>query len=173
MGNKIIEVNGLKKYFPIRSGVMQRVTAHVKAVDNVSFSIEEGHTLGLVGESVCGKTTVGRTLLRLIPATEGSVIYNGQDLFKLKKEALRKIRPEIQIVFQDPYSSLSPRMPVGEIIGEAVREHNLVPKSEYRKYVMDIMDKCGLMKYHIDRLIRLMRSLALINFIYLFHIIQA
>ncbi len=151
MGNKIIEVNGLKKYFPIRSGVMQRVTAHVKAVDNVSFSIEEGHTLGLVGESGCGKTTVGRTLLRLIPATEGSVIYNGQDLFKLKKEALRKIRPEIQIVFQDPYSSLSPRMPVGEIIGEAVREHNLVPKSEYRKYVMDIMDKCGLMKYHIDR----------------------
>ena len=146
MGNKIIEVNGLKKYFPIRSGVMQRVTAHVKAVDNVSFSIEEGHTLGLVGESGCG-----RTLLRLIPATEGSVIYNGQDLFKLKKEALRKIRPEIQIVFQDPYSSLSPRMPVGEIIGEAVREHNLVPKSEYRKYVMDIMDKCGLMKYHIDR----------------------
>ncbi len=147
----ILEVVDLYKYYPIRAGVLQRVVGAVKAVDGVSFSIKEGETMGLVGESGCGKTTIGRTLLRLIPATKGSVKYAGKDIFKLKKEELRRLRPEIQIIFQDPYSSLSPRMPVGEIIGEAVREHKIVPKREYRDYIMKIMADCGLQPHHIDR----------------------
>jgi peptide/nickel transport system ATP-binding protein len=147
----ILEVKDLYKYFPIKAGVLQRVVGHVRAVDGVSFSIKEGETMGLVGESGCGKTTIGRTLLRLHEATKGEVIYNGIDLLSLKREELRKLRPEIQLIFQDPYSSLSPRMPVGEIIGEAVREHGIVPKEEYRDYIMKIMADCGLQPHHIDR----------------------
>ncbi len=147
----LIEVKDLYKYFPIRSGVFQGVVGWVKAVDGVSFTIKEGETMGLVGESGCGKTTIGRTLLRLTPATKGSVTYDGIDIFKLKKEELRKLRPQIQLIFQDPYSSLSPRMPVGEIIGEAVREHDIVPRSQYRDYIMKIMADCGLQPHQIDR----------------------
>ncbi len=150
-GKNILEVIDLYKHFPIRAGVLQRVVGGVKAVDGVSFSIKEGETMGLVGESGCGKTTIGRTLLRLHKATSGQVLYNGVDLFKLRSEELRRLRPEIQIIFQDPYSSLSPRMPVGEIIGEAVREHKIVPKREYRDYIMKIMKDCGLQPHHIDR----------------------
>ena len=107
--------------------------------------------MGLVGESGCGKTTVGKTILRLNEKTDGKVIFNGQDIFELDHESLRRLRPKIQIIFQDPYSSLSPRLPVGEIIGEAVRVHNLVPPDEFDDYITKIMLACGLQEYHKDR----------------------
>lgn len=151
MTEDILQVKDLCMYFPIKSGVLQTVKGYVKAVDHVSFSIPKGKTLGLVGESGCGKTTVGRTLLRLYEPTGGEVRFDGKDIFKLSKKELRKMRPQMQLIFQDPYSSLSPRMPVGEIIGEGVREHNIVPRSEYRNYVKKIMEDCGLRGYHIDR----------------------
>lgn len=147
----ILEVKNLKKHFPIKAGVFQHVVGHVKSVDGISFEIKRGQTFGLVGESGCGKTTTGRTILRLTEPTEGEAILNGKDIFKMSKKELQKIRPELQIIFQDPYSSLDPRMPVGEIIGEAVRAHNIVPKENYRDYVMQIMKDCGLRPYHIDR----------------------
>lgn len=147
----LVEVKNLVKYFPIRAGVFKHTVGFVKAVDGVSFKINEGETMGLVGESGCGKTTIGRTLLRLTEATGGEVTYDGINLFTLPKEQLRKLRPQIQLIFQDPYSSLSPRMPVGEIIGEAVREHDIVPQSEYRDYIMQIMSDVGLQPHHIDR----------------------
>ncbi len=147
----VIEVKNLKKYFPIKAGLMGRTHNYVKAVDGVSFAIQRGTTMGLVGESGCGKTTVGRTLLRLNEKTDGTVLFEGQDVYALTREQLRQIRPKMQIIFQDPYSSLSPRLPVGEIIGEAVREHHIVPESEYEAYLDRIMASCGLMPYHKDR----------------------
>ncbi len=147
----ILEVKNLKKYFDIRSGLLQRVTGYVKAVDGVSFKLKKGTTMGLVGESGCGKTTVGRTILRLSEKTEGDVLYKGSDIYAMSKSDLRRLRPKIQIIFQDPYSSLSPRLPVGEIIGEAVRQHKIVPKEEYEDYLDKIMASCGLQPYHKDR----------------------
>ncbi len=147
----LLEVNMLKKYFPIKAGFFKRTVGYVKAVDNISFNIKRGTTMGLVGESGCGKTTVGRTILRLYEKSGGEVLFNGNDIFKLDRKALRKKRPEIQIIFQDPYSSLSPRLPVGTIIGEAVREHKIVPDSEYEEYLNKIMKDCGLSEYHKDR----------------------
>ena len=149
--DNLIEVKNLKKYFPIKAGLFGRVVGAVKAVDDVSFTIKRGTTMGLVGESGCGKTTVGKTLLRLNDKTDGEVFFEGKELFGLDRENLRKIRPQIQIIFQDPYSSLSPRMPVGEIIGEAVREHGIVPESEHDEYITRIMQSCGLQAYHKDR----------------------
>ena len=147
----VIQVRNLKKYFPIKGSLMSRNGGAVKAVDDVSFTIMRGTTMGLVGESGCGKTTVGRTLLRLTDKTDGTVLFEGQDIHMLKREALRQLRPKMQIIFQDPYSSLSPRLPVGEIIGEAVREHHIVPEKEYEVYLDKIMASCGLMPYHKDR----------------------
>ncbi|MBR6935593.1 MAG: ABC transporter ATP-binding protein [Clostridia bacterium] len=147
----VLEVNNLKKYFPIKSSFLRIVVGNVKAVDGISFKIKRGTTMGLVGESGCGKSTAGRTLLRLQEKTEGEVLFNGEDIFKLSREELRRLRPKIQIIFQDPYSSLSPRMPIGEIIGEAVREHNIVPKEEFDDYITRIMKACGLQEYHKDR----------------------
>ena len=147
----IMEVKDLKKYFPIKAGMFGRVVGQVRAVDGVSFRIRRGTTMGLVGESGCGKTTIGKTLLRLNDKTSGSVLFKGKELFDLTHSELRKIRPQLQIIFQDPYSSLSPRMPVGEIIGEAVREHKLVPESEFDDYITKIMRACGLQPYHKDR----------------------
>ena len=147
----VMEVKDLKKYFPIKAGMFGRVVGQVRAVDGVSFRIRRGTTMGLVGESGCGKTTIGKTLLRLNDKTSGSVLFKGQELFDLTHSELRKIRPQLQIIFQDPYSSLSPRMPVGEIIGEAVREHKLVPESEFDDYITKIMRACGLQPYHKDR----------------------
>ena len=147
----LLEVRHLKKYFPIRSGVFGRVVGQVKAVDDISFSIKAGTTLGLVGESGCGKTTVGKTVLRLNEKTDGDVIFDGREIFGLNPGELRQLRPRIQIIFQDPYSSLSPRMPVGEIIGEAVKEHKIVPEDEFDEYITRIMLSCGLQPYHKDR----------------------
>lgn len=147
----MLEVRNLKQYFPIRAGLMQRVVGHVKAVDGVSFSIKSGKTMGLVGESGCGKTTVGKTILRLINKTSGDVFVNGVDIFSINHKALRAMRPQMQIIFQDPFSSLSPRLPVSEIIGEAVKEHNIVPANEYDDYLDNIMKSCGLQPYHKDR----------------------
>ena len=147
----VIEVKNLKEYFPIKSGLFGRVVGEVKAVDDVSFSIKRGKTFGLVGESGCGKTTVGKTILRLYEKTGGEVLFRGQDIFELSHQELRKIRPHLQIIFQDPYSSLSPRMPVGEIIGEAVREHNIVPPQEHNEYISKIMLACGLQPHFKDR----------------------
>ncbi len=147
----VMEVKDLKKYYPIKAGMFGRVVGQVRAVDGVSFRIRRGTTMGLVGESGCGKTTIGKTLLRLNDKTSGDVLFKGRELFDLSHHELRKIRPQLQIIFQDPYSSLSPRMPVGEIIGEAVREHKLVPESDFDDYITKIMRACGLQPYHKDR----------------------
>ena len=146
----LLEVRNLKKYFPIKTALGTQKGA-VKAVDDVSFTIKKGTTMGLVGESGCGKSTTGRTILRLLEKTDGEVIFNGQDVNKLSKKELRALRTKMQIIFQDPYSSLSPRLPIGEIIGEAVREHGLVPKEKLDDYVTEIMLSCGLQPYHKDR----------------------
>ncbi len=148
----ILMVRDLKKYFPIKGGMMNRVVGNVKAVDGVTFNLKRGTTMGLVGESGCGKTTTGRTILRLSGGkTAGDVLFNGQEVYDLSHEDLRHLRTKMQIIFQDPFSSLSPRLPIGEIIGEAVREHNLVPKSELDDYVDQIMDQCGLQPFQKER----------------------
>lgn len=151
MSETILKVDGLKKYFDIKGGLFQRTVGHVKAVDGVSFELKKGETLGLVGESGCGKSTTGRTILRLLEKTDGSVIYKGQDINKLKKNELRKLRTDMQIVFQDPYSSLNPRMTVGESIGEAVIHHGIVSKKDSRDLILETMKICGLSEYQIDR----------------------
>lgn len=151
MSDNILEVRNLVKYFPIKSSFFKRVIGNVKAVDGVSFNIKRTQTMGLVGESGCGKSTCGRTILRLQEKTAGDVIFDGQDVFALSKNDLRKMRPRMQLVFQDPYSSLSPRLPVGEIIGEAVREHGIVPKDEFDDYISRVMDVCGLPSYYKER----------------------
>ncbi len=147
----LLEVKNLYKWFPIKSSFFKMTVGNVKAVDGVSFKIKRGETMGLVGESGCGKSTCGRTILRLLEKTKGEVIFDGQDISELSKEELRKMRPRMQIVFQDPYSSLSPRLPVGEIIGEAVREHEIVPPEEYDEYITRVMEVCGLPEYAKER----------------------
>ena len=148
----ILMVRDLKKYFPIKGGLLNRVVGQVKAVDGVTFNLKRGTTMGLVGESGCGKTTTGRTILRLYDSkTAGDVLFNGREVYDLNKKELRDIRTEMQIIFQDPFSSLSPRLPVGEIIGEAAREHGLVSRAEFNDYVDKVMDDCGLQPFHKDR----------------------
>ena len=156
----ILEVDGLKQYFPVKRNFMGKPLAFLRAVDGVSFKLERGKTLGIVGESGCGKTTLGRTILRLYDVTEGTAVYNSvddngnvksQDLAKLNKKQLGELRTELQLIFQDPYSSLPPRMTVGEIISEAVRIHNIVPSSEVGTYVRSVMKRCGLQEHYYDR----------------------
>ena len=149
--DNLLVVENLKKYYPINASVLGKAKSFVKAVDDVSFTIKRGTTMGLVGESGCGKTTVGRTILRLHDVTGGTVMFKGRDLAKLSQKELRSLRPHMQMIFQDPYSSLSPRMPVGEIIGEAVRTHNIVPKSQYQSYIRKVMKDCGLQPQYFYR----------------------
>ena len=151
MSENLIEVKNLVKWFPIKSSFFKRTIGNVRAVDGISFSIKRGQTMGLVGESGCGKSTAGRTILRLIEKTSGEILFDGQDISALSHEELRRMRPRMQIIFQDPYSSLSPRLPVGEIIGEAVREHPIVDDDEFDDYISRIMRACGLQEYHKDR----------------------
>lgn len=147
----LVEVKGLKKYFPLRDGLFGRTSGQLKAVDDVSFSIRKGRIFGLVGESGSGKTTVGRTLLGLHDKTAGEVMFKGQALDSLSKEALRALRPKMQLVFQDPYSSLNSRLRVGDAIGEALLQHGLASKAELRERVLDTLSICGLSPQHYGR----------------------
>ena len=148
----ILQVNHLKKYFPIKGGMVSKTVGHVKAVDGVTFNLKRGTTMGLVGESGCGKTTTGRTILRLAgEKTDGQVLFNGKEIYDMSPKELRALRTKMQIIFQDPFSSLSPRLHVGEIIGEAVREQKLVSKAEYNDYIDKVMDNCGLQPFHKAR----------------------
>jgi peptide/nickel transport system ATP-binding protein/oligopeptide transport system ATP-binding protein len=150
-GKDLIQVQNLVKYFPIRGGFLQRVVANVKAVDDVSFTIKEGETLGLVGESGCGKTTVGRTMLRLINPTAGSMFFQGQDIFKLRGRALKAMRRDLQIIFQDPYASLDPRIPIGESVIEGLKIHNIGNAKERFEIGVETLKKVGLEDYHARR----------------------
>jgi oligopeptide transport system ATP-binding protein len=147
----LVEVRDLVKHFPLRGGVLQRTVAVVQAVDGVSFDIERGETLGLVGESGCGKTTVGRLLLRLIEPTAGTIRFDGQEVTALRGPALKAYRRRVQIIFQDPYASLDPRTPIGDSIGEGLRIHGLGSSSERRAKVARMMDMVGLQQYHARR----------------------
>ncbi|NJN83158.1 MAG: ABC transporter ATP-binding protein, partial [Caldilineaceae bacterium] len=148
---ELLVVEDLKTHFAIRSGLLRRPSAWVKAVDGVSFSIREGETFGLVGESGCGKTTVSRTILRLQEATSGSVFFDGEDVFGLQRNSLKALRREMQIIFQDPYSSLDPRMPVGDIIAEGLQIHGMKDHNKRHEIVSEMLEKVGLSPYHAHR----------------------
>jgi peptide/nickel transport system ATP-binding protein/oligopeptide transport system ATP-binding protein len=150
-GEILVEVRNLVKYFPVRAGLLQRVVNHVKAVDDVSFSVRKGETLGLVGESGCGKTTVGRTMLRLIEPTAGSVLVNGRDVFRMKADELKAVRREMQIIFQDPYASLDPRVPIGESVMEGLHIHQIGTPRERVAIMLETLKKVGLEEYHARR----------------------
>lgn len=147
----LVTVKSLVKYFPVRGGLFQQVKAWVQAVDNVSFTVKEGETLGLVGESGCGKTTVGRTMLRLIEPTSGEVEFGGVNILGLKGQELKGMRRNMQIIFQDPYASLDPRIPVGESIAEGLKIHGIGSGKERQEIVMDTLKKVGLEFYHAHR----------------------
>ncbi len=152
----ILRVRNLKQWFPVSKSMFGKVQAYLRAVDGVSFDLERGKTIGIVGESGCGKTTLGRTILRLYDITDGSAVYTDKDgkkyeLASLKRKQLQPLRTQLQLVFQDPYSSLPPRMTVGAIIGEAVRVHKIVPKAEVHDYVLEVMRRCGLQPHYYDR----------------------
>jgi len=140
----MLTVRNLKKYFPVRGGLFSRVSTWVKAVDDISFEVYKGETLGLVGESGCGKTTTGRAVLRLVEPTGGEVYFEGQDILSMRGPELRALRRQMQIIFQDPYSSLNPRMTVGNIVGEALKVHGLVPASHFDLRVSELLERVGL-----------------------------
>ncbi|MBI2349111.1 MAG: dipeptide ABC transporter ATP-binding protein [Deltaproteobacteria bacterium] len=147
----LLEIHNLKKYFPVGAGLFSRHKGEVKAVDGVSLTIEEGETLGLVGESGCGKSTLGRTILRLIEPTAGEVRFQGKNVLSLSQRQLRDMRREMQIIFQDPYASLNPRMRVGEIIGEGLEIHDIAKGKKKRERVMELLNQVGLREEHYDR----------------------
>ncbi|MBX3139568.1 MAG: ATP-binding cassette domain-containing protein [Trueperaceae bacterium] len=147
----LLEVKNLRKYFPIRGGILSRVVANVKAVEDVSFNVQRGEVVGLVGESGSGKTTVGRSILRLIEPTAGEVIFDGVDVTKLSKAHMREYRKRMQIIFQDPFASLNPRMSVGDIIGEAMTIHNLARGKEREQRVAQLLERVGLSPSHMRR----------------------
>ncbi len=148
---ELVVVKDLVKYFPVRAGVLQRVKAHVQAVDKVSFTVREGETLGLVGESGCGKTTVGRSILRLIEPTSGSVFINGEDVMQMRAQSLKAARRNMQIIFQDPYASLNPRLPIGESVMEGLHIHNVGHPKERWEIALTMLKKVGLEDYHARR----------------------
>jgi oligopeptide/dipeptide ABC transporter ATP-binding protein len=150
-GETLLSVQNLKTYFPILGGIFRRTVGHVQAVDDISFDIKKGETFGLVGESGCGKTTTGRTILRLNKATAGKVIFDGKDVFALSPGDLKRTRRDMQIIFQDPYSSLNPRMPVGDIIGEGLRVHGMTDRKEREKTVQYFLSVVGLRKEWVRR----------------------
>lgn len=147
----LLEVRNLKKYFPMGSGLFSRRMGEVKAVDGVSLTVEEGETLGVVGESGCGKSTLGRSILRLVEPTDGEVIFNGKELLRLSHSGMREMRRQMQIIFQDPYSSLNPRMRVGDIVGEGMEIHGLATGNMKRERVIELLRKVGLRDDHFDR----------------------
>ncbi len=150
-GDNLLEVRSLRKYFPIRGGIFSRVVANVKAVEDVSFNVKRGEVVGLVGESGSGKTTVGRSILRLIEPSSGEVLFDGVDVTQLSKGTMREYRKRMQIIFQDPFASLNPRMSVGDIIGEAMTIHNLARGKEREQRVAELLDKVGLSPNHMRR----------------------
>lgn len=147
----ILEVKNLKKYFPLNRNFFGKPQTYLRAVDNVSFGVKKGQTIGVVGESGCGKTTLGRTILKLYDSDGGKIWFDGKDLTEIKRNKMSDLRVDIQLVFQDPYSSLPPRMTVGSIISEAVKVHNIVPKEEVQSYTLKIMEQCGLQPSYYDR----------------------
>ena len=152
MAENLLEVKNLKKYFPVKAGIFKKTVDHVKAVDDISFAVKEGETLGLVGESGCGKSTTGRTILRLLEATEGEVIFEGKNVMDLDKRKMRAIRRDMQIIFQDPYASLNPRMTVADIVGEPLDIHDLAKnKKERNEKVEEILENVGLGSEYMNR----------------------
>lgn len=147
----ILEAKNLKKYFPLNRNFFGKPQTYLRAVDNVSFGVKKGQTIGVVGESGCGKTTLGRTILKLYDSDGGKIWFDGKDLTEIKRNKMNDLRVDIQLVFQDPYSSLPPRMTVGSIISEAVKVHNIVPKEEVQSYTLKIMEQCGLQPSYYDR----------------------
>ncbi len=147
----VLEVRNLRKCFPLKKTITGKVTQELVAVDDVSFTLKAGETLGIVGESGCGKTTMGRAILKLHQPTSGQIIFNGQDITNYSSAQMRSIRKEMQIIFQDPYSSLPPRSTVGGILSEPVEVHKIVPKDQVKDYVLNLMDKCGLRDYYYER----------------------
>ena len=150
-GETLVEVNNLVKYFPVRAGLLQRVVNQVKAVDDVSFIVRKGETLGMVGESGCGKTTIGRPMLRLVEPTSGSVKFKGKDVFTMKPNDLKLIRRDMQIIFQDPYASLDPRIPIGESVMEGLHIHRIGTPRERVDIMLATLKKVGLEDYHARR----------------------
>ena len=147
----LLEVRHMRKAFPIQKSLMGRVEKELIAVDDVSFKLKAGETLGIVGESGCGKTTLGRAILKLHQPTGGKIIFDGEDITDFNTKEMRPSRTKMQIIFQDPYSSLPPRSTVGNILSEPVEVHNIVPRAEIKDYVLDLMDKCGLRDYYFER----------------------
>ncbi len=151
MEKNLLEVQSLKKYYPVGQGLFGKQTQSIKAVDDISFSVKKGETLGLVGESACGKTTAGRTLLRLVEPTAGKAVFDGEDIFSLKKDRLRNLRKRMQIIFQDPYSSLNPRFTVQKIVGEALLVHKLADRNDLKPRVEALLEKVGLSPKYVNR----------------------